>query len=230
MIKAQYKSGILTVSVLNNGIVHSDKGPAVRIYNFTGSDRTFMVNNLSEIPDPGQVIEEHWYKNGFLHNETGPAMVKYDHKGNISTVRWYYLGIEKSLDKNEPSLAYRSSDTYTETYKNEGICNNETHPNYYYLDKKISENRYFKEGRLHSDKGPAYISTIENIWFKDNLVHNSSGPALIEIYFNGKVKRKEWRINGLLHRDNEPARIDYSITGKVERELFCSHGEVIKKL
>ena len=63
--------------------------------------------------------------------------------------------------------------------------------------------RWYKDGKLHRDDGPAkiYVSGSKE-WYKNGKLHRDNGPAYIS--FSGK---KEWYKNGKLHRDDGPSII-----------------------
>ena len=89
--------------------------------------------------------------------------------------------------------------------------------------------RWYKDGELHRDDGPAviYSSGVEE-WYLNGKLHRLDGPAIIHPdggeawYLNGKEHRedgpaiihsngtKEWWVKGSRHRDGGPALITAS--------------------
>lgn len=65
---------------------------------------------------------------------------------------------------------------------------------------------YNKEHQLHSENDvPTVRYGIGSLrWYKNGLLHRDNGPATID--YDGSCC---WFQNGLLHRDNEPAVIFY---------------------
>lgn len=66
--------------------------------------------------------------------------------------------------------------------------------------------RYFKDGQLHRDDGPALeYANGDKAWYRDGQLHRDDGPA-VELP-NGD---REWYRDNQLHRDDGPAieRID----------------------
>ncbi|MEO7172795.1 hypothetical protein [Flavobacterium sp.] len=80
--------------------------------------------------------------------------------------------------------------------------------------------RYYKEGLLHREDGPAFECVDgDKYWMINGLFHRLDGPALI--YVNG---RKDWFFKGERHRIGGPAIEDicgynaYYVNGKTHRE------------
>jgi len=103
-------------------------------------------------------INDGWqvHKNGLLHSEKGPAQVQ------RSDPPEYYLGGQK-LSKEEwlclTDPEYRGDVSF-------GIENDEV--------------KFFKEGELHREFGPAVLGKDGNReWYKEGKLHREDGPALI---------------------------------------------------
>ena len=63
--------------------------------------------------------------------------------------------------------------------------------------------RWYKDGKLHREDGPAYINSDgTQYWCKVDKIHREDGPAII--YPSG---RQEWWKDGERHRDDGPAII-----------------------
>lgn len=76
-----------------------------------------------------------------------------------------------------------------------------------YLDGMITDDagnqRYYKNGELHRDDGPAYVGVDgSEEWFKDGNTHRDGGPAI-----TNSTGSKAWYQNGRLHREDGPAYI-----------------------
>lgn len=63
--------------------------------------------------------------------------------------------------------------------------------------------RYFQEGHLHREGGPAVIGPYGEQWYRDGKLHRDDGPA-VEMMDGCK----EWWVNGYLHREEGPAVIN----------------------
>ena len=61
---------------------------------------------------------------------------------------------------------------------------------------------WYKDGQLHREVGPAYISKDCQAWYREGKYHREDGPAVIDI--NGF---KAWYFNGKRHRVDGPAII-----------------------
>jgi hypothetical protein len=71
-----------------------------------------------------------------------------------------------------------------------------------YTDKYGTQ-RWWKDGNLHREDGPAYINSDgTQIWYKDDKRHREDGPAII--YPDGS---QMWYKDGNLHREDGPAVI-----------------------
>ena len=70
-----------------------------------------------------------------------------------------------------------------------------------YIDPKGVE-RWFKDGMLHREDGPAVIDSGDEYWYKDGKLHREDGPAVIH-----KDGTKFWYKNGVRHREDGPAVI-----------------------
>ena len=65
---------------------------------------------------------------------------------------------------------------------------------------------WFKDGKVHREDGPAYISNIvrrAERWYKNGLLHREGGPAMT--FSNGS---KEWFRYGVRTREDGPAAIN----------------------
>ena len=78
-------------------------------------------------------------------------------------------------------------------------------PHNYVIEKSDLSKRWYKNGRLHREDGPAIEwSNGSKVWIKNGLTHRKNGPAVE--YANGG---KKWYKNGKLHREDGPA-IEYA--------------------
>jgi hypothetical protein len=71
-------------------------------------------------------------------------------------------------------------------------------------------------GQLHSHHDrPAKVVYFENgmiqdeYWYKDGQLHREGGPAYLSYNLQGQVTEEEWMQNGVMHRDDGPAEIQY---------------------
>lgn len=77
--------------------------------------------------------------------------------------------------------------------------------------------RWYKNGLLDRDNGPAMIRNNSNFWYKKGLKHRLDGPAVYSKY------ERNWYIDGVLHRLDGPAiehengGMVWVINGKYER-------------
>jgi hypothetical protein len=60
--------------------------------------------------------------------------------------------------------------------------------------------RWYKNGKLHRDGGPAVCQDGGKFWYKNGKRHREDGPAIEWASGN-----KEWYVNGMLHRTDGPA-------------------------
>lgn len=83
----------------------------------------------------------------------------------------------------------------------------------------IETKRFYKNGVLHNENGPAVITTNgAKHWYINGKLHRDDGPALI-----CPMGSKYWYKNGLKHREDGPAVIErtyeaWYIDGKLHRE------------
>lgn len=65
-----------------------------------------------------------------------------------------------------------------------------------------------KNGKLHREDGPAFISFCMTGYYINGNLHREDGPAKIYTGPHSKLKKMEWYINGEPHREYGPALID----------------------
>ena len=107
------------------------------------------------------------------------------------------------------------------------------------LTNQWGDKRWYKNGELHRDGGPAVVRGNIEEWYQNGLLHRDGGPA-VEIkngtkywYQHGKLHRDDgpavitlfpktesWYQNGLLHRDGGPA-----MTTETEKAWY-QHGKL----
>lgn len=79
--------------------------------------------------------------------------------------------------------------------------------------------KWYKNGRLHREDGPAITDSNRSEWYKDGRLHREDGPAII--FINGT---KKWYREGRLHREDGPAVVEangtlrYFVDNKKHRE------------
>lgn len=69
-----------------------------------------------------------------------------------------------------------------------------------FFNADINEERWYKNGILHRDDGPAFTFAGVQAWCQHGKLHRDNGPA--KIFFNGSY---QWYQHGKLHRDNDHA-------------------------
>ena len=136
---------------IKNGKRHNDDGPA------------FICNNVS------------YWKNGKLHREDGPAV-----ECDMDPCQYFLNGIEynkeefykKIMNKKNPAVKEK---VYTVEEFNRLPINERTGC----LKHSSGDKRWFKEGKLHREGGPA-IEFVdgEKRWFKEGKLHREDGPAI----------------------------------------------------
>jgi hypothetical protein len=100
----------------------------------------------------------------------------------------------------------------------------------YYENGQIKYQKWFINGKLHNENGPAYISYYENgqIEYQSLFIngnrHNENGPAYISYYENGQICTKAWYINGKKHNENGPFHIHYYENGKIKNYGWWING------
>jgi hypothetical protein len=71
-----------------------------------------------------------------------------------------------------------------------------------YFDEEDQTTKWFKDGIIHREDGPAIISPNGNqAWYQNGVFHRVGGPALEMADEN----MYQWCQNGLLHREDGPA-------------------------
>jgi hypothetical protein len=87
------------------------------------------------------------------------------------------------------------------------------------ISKNSYPKKYFKNGVLHREDGPAKIcSDGTEEWYLNGIRHREGGPAIV--WRDGS---REWFLNGLRHREDGPARVwnnseEWWENGKLHRE------------
>ena len=90
--------------------------------------------------------------------------------------------------------------------------------------------RWYKNGMLHRENGPAMITknsdktTLES-WYINGQLHRNDAPAIIHTNDNGEVMAEIWYKNNSIHRENGSAIIKYS-QGKIIKEYKFLNGEL----
>lgn len=110
-----------------------------------------------------------------------------------------------------------------------------------YINGKLVQIRYYKNGNLHNDKGPAVIDFFQSVfrnrrrknkklipqlisYYKDGKYHREDGPARTSYDSNGRMLFENYFVNGLYHRIGGPAVINYRGIN-VESETWYINGE-----
>jgi hypothetical protein len=74
------------------------------------------------------------------------------------------------------------------------------------------------------------------MYYKNNKVHNDKGPALIWYDYKGWIKSKSWYVMDKLHRENGPAVIHYDKNENIRKvkwylnDIEYTHEVWIKEL
>jgi len=157
-----------------------------------------------------------WYLNGKRHRIDGPA-VEYANGGK----EWWVEGkkySEEEFTKKVASMNVKEFELQGDVPKDfTGICK----------IKDIKQTRYYKDGLLHREDGPAAIKEDgSNWWWSINgKPHREDGHA---VQYNGN---KHWYQHGERHREDGPA-IEYANGSKswyIEGESY-SEEEFNKKI
>lgn len=94
--------------------------------------------------------------------------------------------------------------------------------------ERLLEEKWYKDGELHRDGGPAYISyglytTLR--WYKNGVLHRDDGPASV-LFRKNNIKYKElWYENGEMHRVGGPAYSVWHENDNIEIEQWYNHGQ-----
>ena len=113
------------------------------------------------------------------------------------------------------------------------MINNETHKIDYYKNGNIQCEKYYFDGKLHNENGPAAIYYYENgnkyceEYYINNNFHNENGPAEIYYYKNGNKQHEEYYINDKLHNESGPAIVKYHKDGSIEHKEYYIDGEFV---
>lgn len=107
----------------------------------------------------------------------------------------------------------------------------------YYRDSKIlRKSVLYKDGKKHNDSWHiAYVTYYLNgqteykKYYVDGKLHREGGPAVEEFYDNGKTKSLSWYLDGKLKRDNRPSivKLDKN-TGATTYEEWNEDGKLHK--
>ncbi len=60
-------------------------------------------------------------------------------------------------------------------------------------------------------------------YYVDGVLHREGGPAVIEYYEDGKIKEERYYFKGKCHRTDGPAIICYNPDGSIEEEIFAEN-------
>jgi len=217
-----------------NGVLHREGGPAYI---------------------EGDYHKEWWYK-GKLHRENGPAIE------DSGLEEWYLYGnkfyekivcdsgrvIETYYDEqgnlhNDIGPSRISSCGCEEWYKHGIPHRDDDKPAYTTCSNHGGSRKWFVDGEVHRENGPAIISEIDKKdkgiyhyqekWIRNGVEHRDSGPACIEIFKTSrKIDRKKtevfkkeviWLKDGVIHREDGPAYISY-LNGLIEYEEYSLRG------
>jgi antitoxin component YwqK of YwqJK toxin-antitoxin module len=104
--------------------------------------------------------------------------------------------------------------------------------NKYYDNGNIWIERYYLNGELHRENGPALIHYDENGNKYRQAYYISGNPHredYIRYYENGNIIDKSYYLNGKRHREDGPAFIRYHENGNVLYEHYYLNGKVLTK-
>jgi len=96
----------------------------------------------------------------------------------------------------------------------------------YYDDGSVKEKKWYKDGKIHKDDGPAVIeydpegnilleywykngNKLSEYWYKDGKMHKDDGPAKKMYNAAGALTGEQWYKNGKHHRNGGPASTKY---------------------
>jgi hypothetical protein len=88
------------------------------------------------------------------------------------------------------------------------------------------DTRYYQNGVLHRDDGPAVITNNGiSYWYKNDVLHRTDGPAVMYRCYGGEYPTitDYWFYNGRLHRENGPA-LSWDMEGKYPGWKWYRHG------
>lgn len=143
--------------------------------------------------------------------------------GNIIQVKikkTYVKGVLASkiyLDKNDKYFEFN----FPVEDNDEGYCEIMYHDD----GKTPSQKQWWLNNRPNRNNGPSQIIYDKDgnlschKWYKNGWLHNDNGPAIVEYYppsEGGKVKAEYWYKNGALHKDGKSPIIVYNEDGTVK--------------
>ena len=72
----------------------------------------------------------------------------------------------------------------------------------YYDEEEIICERYYLDGKLHREDGPAIINYINSkivgeLYYLNNKKHRKNGPAVIFYYEDGEIQGKGYYLNNI---------------------------------
>ena len=150
------------------GKFHREDGPAIEFAN--GNKEWYKENKLHR--EDGPAVEyangdKYWYKDNDLHREGGPAIEWSDGR-----VEYWLEDVRYTKDKYEAKMSEKvwTAEEFNElpTEKQIGCFN--------FVD---GSKRWYKEGLLHREDGPALESAHgTKFWFKEGKYHREDGPAI----------------------------------------------------
>lgn len=224
---SEHEKDVITVKIPfdNKGVqwLHSINDAPSRIRTYNGNiklkqwhinDKLWRENDLPaevKFHDDETKQVEIWYINGVISrgDESKPAIVIYIDNGRHVTEKWYFNGMIGRRDESLPTIIT-------------------------YFDKKPLRFTWYKNGNLHRENLPAYVSIYENDviklaeWYKNGLLHREGGfPAVIKRYENGVIKSEEWQEEDMFHREGDlPAIINRYNNGVIKNEEWHKRGEL----
>jgi len=87
---------------------------------------------------------------------------------------------------------------------------------------KYGDIRYYKDGKLHREGGPAIIyNNGDREWYFNGKLHREDGPA---IEYSNRVEK--WYFKGKLHRLDGPAIIRYKPHNKIYKTEWYQNGKL----
>lgn len=109
-------------------------------------------------------------------------------------------GILTYDDDGNPKNGFEVSENETTRWFKDGLLHREDGPA---VKTKDGAERWYQNGKLHREDGPAIVSEKEQVWALNGRFHRGDDkPAVLR-----EDKTQAWFIDGYRHRENGPAVI-----------------------
>ena len=91
--------------------------------------------------------------------------------------------------------------------------------------------KYYLNGKLHRNDGPAFIGFYNDgllgleQYYINGLWYRINGPVIIEYHKNGSIKKEKYYFNSKKHRKDGPAEILFNNEGDIHFKKYYFNGK-----